>query len=818
MLRDTLRTVPPMYAAATAGPNLIADAGLTADDLLDGAWDDVVVRYRKWTGAAFDEATGVAAGVIGEWRTGYPAAMKATFGSHLDESADLLRAGLHGIAAEKFLDPKGLDEVGELVPNGFVRHVLARAGGTADITSSGYAYVMLTADGGPLPGLATGPLIEDALRDHGAVVNAFRWVYGPAFRSQPFRPHARLDGVVFRNFDDPKLKNNGTFPSVSYFIPGDHRGCRCDAEPIILTPEQADALGIPRTDPTPAQQARAAKAAAREAALQAAADEHGVSLDSIRAHLPDVRELRRAISADAARVQNEMSDQLSQGMLGDVNAAFLPRPPKAGSAARRTGEWDWLEGLTQEERSRLSRSWYVDGPGAGTIDEITDAFVSAGLVPDGGQNLDIIGEVWLPLNRKLEAAGAVRRGKLPVMKHYSGEIQVRDLAPRVDADGFDVGYVLGHSDEDVAGYLAARTKNEVGDQAYSALGRAAVGSERPPWQMGYQEWEAEVRDLEYSLRNAPGDVTPVMRARYDELVPVALDEAGLDHESLYSVIVETARVADLEVADFARIPWSDVDDVLPGGYLDELVRAAEAVEAAAAPTPASVVSAGLPYDLTAAAPRVGQRGWSVFVNSMVEQEVDTFRAGWRPNSEIGDGIVKIRLGEDGLGGVLDSGRFLSQHDVGRSGGVFDPAGRLAHERAMFGELDEHPIYGRIDDDHFGGKESTFLPMYGRYEVELRASVADRTSVTIGDSLVRDDPPAPMALLDVADADRARVRDAWSQVDMTNRYLQGSSYVEAQIHGGVTLDDISAVVVPAGEGTGPLADRLRALGITVKERS
>lgn len=575
VLRSTLSTTPAMRAAAVAGPNLIADAGLTSDELLDGAWDDVVVRYRKWSGAAYDEATGVVSGVIGEFRTGYPEAMKQTFSNHLDESEVLLRRGLQGIAAEKMLDPKGLDEVGELVPNGFVRHVVARAGGTTDITSTGYAYVALTSDGGPLPGLATGPLLEDALHDHGAAITAFRWVYGPAFRQSPFRPHARLDGVVFTNFDDPKLANTSGFPATAFYIPGDHRGCRCDAEPIVLTPDQAKALGIPSSgDESPSQRRRRERAEAREAAIDAAALEHGVSPDSVRLHMADVKELRAAIAADAAATQERAYGLLQRGHIGK---ALLPRPPRFGTAARKAGEWDWLDGLSQEERSRLSRSWYLDGPDAAGLDEIADALISEGAADGNWGVAEVMERTWLPLNRQIEAAGSVRRGKLPVAKHYSGAVDVNDLAPNVWADGIDTNYVLSHADEDVAGLLASRASNELEDDAFRMLGGEPVHGEAP-WRMGFQSWETEVRDLEWSLRNSPGDVTPSMRARYDELVPLGLDEPGLDHQSLYSVIVETARVGKLDVPATARIPWIDVDDFVPAGYLDDLVRAAEAAD------------------------------------------------------------------------------------------------------------------------------------------------------------------------------------------------------------------------------------------------
>lgn len=255
VLRETLRNVHPVEAAAVAGPVLIADAGLDADQLLDGAFEDVVLRYRTWADEAVDESLGIAAGLVGEWRTGVPEAMKATLAGHLDDSAKYLEDALGGMAVQQLFDPKAvLFRTGpDLVPTGFVRHVTAIAGGATDISSSGYAFVALRSNGNPVGGIATGPVITQGLRDHGVTVEAYRWVYGPARRMEPFRPHLALDGKVFQKFDDPILANHHSFPPFAFYIPGDHAHCRCDFEPIMLTRDQAKALGfdVP-TEPEPA--------------------------------------------------------------------------------------------------------------------------------------------------------------------------------------------------------------------------------------------------------------------------------------------------------------------------------------------------------------------------------------------------------------------------------------------------------------------------------------------------------------------------------------------------------------------------------------
>lgn len=77
-------------------------------------------------------------------------------------------------------------------------------------------------------GIATGPMVLGILSEHGVSTEGFRWEYGGFPRTRPFRPHQRLDGVQFANFDDEVLRNpRGGFPGP-FFLPGDHKGCKCD--------------------------------------------------------------------------------------------------------------------------------------------------------------------------------------------------------------------------------------------------------------------------------------------------------------------------------------------------------------------------------------------------------------------------------------------------------------------------------------------------------------------------------------------------------------------------------------------------------------
>lgn len=237
VLRDTLRNVPSIMAAAHLGPSLIADAGLTLEDLIGDGFEGLGLRYATWAEQAQSLASGIVAEFIGEFRSSATMpGLAAAQAAHLRDSTEYLAREIGELARIRLFDA-ALIQTGELVPAGFVRAVTAIAGGTTEVSIEGGSWVALTAGGTQaVPGIATGPDIMDALRDEGAGIPGYRWVYGPAQRGAPFPPHVRLDGVTFTNFDDPKLANPGPFPPYSHFLPGDHAGCRCDYEPILIPP------------------------------------------------------------------------------------------------------------------------------------------------------------------------------------------------------------------------------------------------------------------------------------------------------------------------------------------------------------------------------------------------------------------------------------------------------------------------------------------------------------------------------------------------------------------------------------------------------
>lgn len=310
----------------------------------------------------------------------------------------------------------------------------------------------------------------------------------------------------------------------------------------------------PPPPPAPEIEERAKRAAAKKLTaddpdvveLARRYDVHPDEILTARARVADVRKYARE---SAAKVQADALDRLEHLGAGRiVNPPRIGQKTAQGTAARR-GEWDWLERVGPRERARLSRQWYG---GTQAPDQMAHT-MSAAL----GRDIDVdeAMDLWLDLNRRSEAAGALRRGKLPSPEAYSGRIDVDNLIPNVSDDGYDLQLLFGVDDLETAAHIAQVEIGLVRDEALQYLGEAVNPVHGPaPFRMSFQTWEAEVRDLEWSIDN--GFASVLDRDRYSELVPQYLDGPDLDYEELYARIVSTARKAGEEVPAHARIPWS----------------------------------------------------------------------------------------------------------------------------------------------------------------------------------------------------------------------------------------------------------------------
>lgn len=320
------------YPRALAAP-LVA-AGATAADLVpDEAFDHMEATFKRWV----DEAGSTGLDRIEEATSGFSVADREHYQlRHLtdrDEAWTWLRSSLLTNARGRLFSPDDLDaadlaglgeDTGTLVTPGIVRAAMARAGGNRLETDGESAFV--TAAGKPPAGVATGPTAMEAAAAKGLAVEAYRWDYGLAPRARPFEPHKNLHGKVFADFnDDALLKGAGrTWPPFDHYFPGDHKGCICDAEPVLVGPDgqvvaddQPDVVDqptVPAASPPPPAKPRGPKLstmfdAKPDAQLKAARRVFGHRHGDLTATVTDARRRTHGRTGlEVLKIEGEITD------------------------------------------------------------------------------------------------------------------------------------------------------------------------------------------------------------------------------------------------------------------------------------------------------------------------------------------------------------------------------------------------------------------------------------------------------------------------------------------------------------------------------
>ena len=158
--------------------------------------------------------------------------------------------------------------------------------------------------------------------------------------------------------------------------------------------------------------------------------------------------------------------------------------------------------------------------------------------------------------------------------------------------------------------------------------------------------------------------------------------------------------------------------------------------------------------------------------------------------------------------VLKDERIKTQFETGTSQGANNKGMRSNREKEMFGYLASlvpgvdqsfRPIYGFISDDgHLDQGSSRGTAQYGSIIFKLKDSLKSRTTWSTRDSLGRDPKTEPD--FGASLVSRPTLEGIWnyeikdiSNIDSADS-LAGRSYVEVQVHGQVTLDDVEEVII------------------------
>jgi hypothetical protein len=184
--------------------------------------------------------------------------------------------------------------------------------------------------------------------------------------------------------------------------------------------------------------------------------------------------------------------------------------------------------------------------------------------------------------------------------------------------------------------------------------------------------------------------------------------------------------------------------------------------------------------------------------------------------------IAVRVRDEGaLRGILDGGRFKTQYEgVQRALGLGTEIGHRRLGEQILGipagtRPERRPVYGYVaiggvEPALSGGRkipgireregQEDVLSAYGEVQVVLKPGVRARTTVTAGDSLdeISFARPTPV---DDPGAESLGFRTLES---LTRPGFTRIGYVEAQVHGGVRVDDIEEVVFPGQPAASTIA--------------
>jgi hypothetical protein len=165
----------------------------------------------------------------------------------------------------------------------------------------------------------------------------------------------------------------------------------------------------------------------------------------------------------------------------------------------------------------------------------------------------------------------------------------------------------------------------------------------------------------------------------------------------------------------------------------------------------------------------------------------------------------VRVHQENLPQIVADGRLRSQHETGTSAARLDAAYRRDVEARLFGQTSHDPIYGYVLGTVGAGKSNAPVRRYGSALLVLKDSVRPRASVLAYDSLggysqwTQDGDPmhgCPELIDQVTHRSLVRPLPEGDSLHETTRGFPRPfpfGYCEAQIHGGLAVDDIACVV-------------------------
>lgn len=218
--RASVKGLAAEQVVSQLGPSLLAAAGITEEELLAGALEQLRPDFDRWVAQAQASALADAVAFAPDDPDPETLAEIASQQAEDREAAwEWFAAAVLVLLAARMADGA---EVADWEVRSLVRQALARAGGAGAQAALADATVTTVPEGSGT-GVATGPVVLGLLATLGVAVAAWEWNHGEPAR--PFPDHVDLNGRVESSRDD-----------FDGFYPGDHAGCTCALIPTLEVP------------------------------------------------------------------------------------------------------------------------------------------------------------------------------------------------------------------------------------------------------------------------------------------------------------------------------------------------------------------------------------------------------------------------------------------------------------------------------------------------------------------------------------------------------------------------------------------------------
>jgi hypothetical protein len=192
--------------------------------------------------------------------------------------------------------------------------------------------------------------------------------------------------------------------------------------------------------------------------------------------------------------------------------------------------------------------------------------------------------------------------------------------------------------------------------------------------------------------------------------------------------------------------------------------------------------------------------------------------------EVASSPVCVRVGGDKLDQIVDDGRFKTLSEIpqlesdARGTEYRDWRSRLENDTWGIPQKEE-AVYGYLDTNKPQYTKS--IHNYGDVQITLKDSIKGRTTLTGGDSLTSALTPVRVSDLQSRSASGEQMTAAITYSGgyyLSRGEMPTFDYFEAQIHGGVTLNDIKSVsLLGSSKVKSSTLDALKSRGIEVTVR-